>query len=152
MCKSIQNGAIPPTAGLSELNKLISKDRPFEFAREILPLRSQVLIGISAAGWGGVNTHTVIRAPPSDSTRKSESKVSKYQLRSEVLAAPRIRKKCIEATPNADALEFVVSEIKKILGKDIETDMDLRAAGLDSTAFIKLVHNILQAGDGAYLP
>lgn len=73
-----------------KLNSLITATNlPFKFAYQPTRVKSGALIGISAAGWGGVNSHVVVQVPPAKILKTREKKQSKYGLRNEKLAAPR---------------------------------------------------------------
>lgn len=90
MCKSIQAGTIPAMVGTGKLSPLImDANLPVRFAYKPIKVKPGTLIGISAAGWGGVNSHVVIQAPAAEVPRKVDKTRSRYRLRNEILSAPR---------------------------------------------------------------
>lgn len=129
-----------------------------DFAYQPTKIEPEALIGVSAAGWGGVNTHIVVRVPPAKLSKKLSNANPKYILCNETLAAPRkldIERIAIPLLDGFDPhLDFVIREVHKIIDDEhvVDADTDLRAVGLDSAAFVKLSHSIRNLGKGFTLP
>ena len=64
ICKSIQGGTVPAISSLEKLSPMTDPDIPFSFASKPTKLSKDAVVGISAAGWGGVNSHLVLVFPP----------------------------------------------------------------------------------------
>nr|POE79797.1 hybrid pks-nrps synthetase tas1 [Quercus suber] len=91
ICKSIQHGIIPATRGLTKPNSMIDPTLPIHFATEETKLTAGDLIGVSATGWGGVNSHMVL-APPADQLRKTQTRRLPHGFfKRQRLQAPRLR-------------------------------------------------------------
>jgi acyl transferase domain-containing protein len=90
ICKSIQTGTIPAMIRTGKLNSFITDaNLSLNFAYEPTKVQPNALIGVSAAGWGGVNSHVVVQVPPAELIKKMNKKQPKYTLCNETLAAPR---------------------------------------------------------------
>lgn len=117
ICKSIQTGTIPAMVRTGKLNSFITDaNLALDFAYQPTKVQPGALIGISAAGWGGVNSHMVVQVPPAELLKKMGKRQTKYQLCNEVLAAPR--KSGLEGTElaspihNDPAVDLVIREEK----------------------------------------
>ena len=158
ICKSIQNGTIPAMVRTGKLNPIIADaNLALQFAYQPTNVEPEALIGISAAGWGGVNSHMVIQAPPAGMIRRLGGKRSKYNFVNETLAAPRkagYEKLAVSAPVVTDpSLELVIQAVQELLGSgiNIEAGTDLRALGFDSAAFVRLSQAIKHALKGCTL-
>lgn len=121
ICKSIQTGIIPAMARTGKLNSIITDaNLALNFAYQPTKVEPDALIGISAAGWGGVNSHVVVQVPPAKLIKKMGNRQSKYSLCNETLAAPR--KSGLEgiaiSLPNGvdPALDLLIPEVNNIVG------------------------------------
>ncbi|KAH6654887.1 amino acid adenylation domain protein [Truncatella angustata] len=159
ICKSIQNGTIPAMVKTGKLNPfIIDASLGLNFAYQPTVVKTEALIGISAAGWGGVNSHMIIQAPPVKLIKKLEHKNSKYALFNETLAAPRKAGLEVFAVPSPiavdSALDLIIRELQKVIenGHMVKADTDLRSHGLDSVAFVRLSHSIRSIAKGVSLP
>lgn len=120
ICKSIQAGTIPGMVRTGKLNPFITDAHlALNFAYQPTKVEQGALIGISAAGWGGVNSHVVVQVPPTKLLRKTGKKQPKYHLRNETLSAPRKSGPggTVRASTNGvdHNLDLVISELGKPL-------------------------------------
>lgn len=139
ICKSIQAGTIPAMARTGKLHSFITDaNLPVNFAYQPTKVKSGALISISAAGWGGVNSHVVVQVPPAKLLKKMGKKQSKYHLCNKTLAAPRKSGLGVAAshlTNGVDpTLDLMIPEINNVLSNaDInETRIHLEDAPRDS--------------------
>lgn len=146
ICKSIQHGKIPAMARSGKPSSLIDPDLPLQFAYQSTKVRQDALIGISAAGWGGVNSHIVLKVPPSEYLRKPTVKFPSFVFKEETLAAPRLNsvRAANSSAKHRTEVDMVMEQVALILpgARSIGPDTDLRAAGLDSISFVRLSRNI----------
>ena len=107
MCKSIQHGVVPPTASLQMLNPLIDQDLPFQFAFNATKLTGDALVAISAAAWGGVNSHVVLKLPPKELLKSVDARQKRYFTHVSLAAPPSGEKlgtaASVDNTTNASA-------------------------------------------------
>lgn len=147
ICKSIQAGTIPAMARTGKLNSFITDaNLPVNFAYQPIKVKSGALIGISAAGWGGVNSHVVVQVPPVKLLKKVGKKQSKYHLYNETLAAPRKSGLIVNegALPNGvgPPLDLDILELNNYLGNggvnELRTDLEdaLHNSELVGTTFL----------------
>lgn len=135
ICKSIQAGTIPAMARTGKLNSFITDaNLSVNFAYQPTKVKSGALIGISAAGWGGVNSHVVVQVPTAKLLKKMGKKQSKYHLCNKTLAAPRKSGLGVTDRPSPNGfgptLDLVVPAFKNSLdnGDVNETRTDLEDA------------------------
>jgi hypothetical protein len=137
---------------------IIDANLGIDFAYQPTKIEPEALIGISAAGWGGVNSHIVVRAPAAKLIKKLGNKNSKYALCNETLAAPRksgLKSTAIPLANGVDsALNLVVREVHKIINDRhvVDAETDLRVVGIDSAAFVRLANSIRNLEKGFTLP
>lgn len=142
MCKSIQGGVVPATAGLEKLSPMIDPDIPFKFAFQPTKLSKDSVIGISAAGWGGVNSHIVLVSPPGNRLKRLQPQSGHGRFQRQLLRAPR-RKVGQQAEEAIKTLATCIALCAtNLLQKNVSTNTDLRAVGLDSLAYTRLVRRI----------
>lgn len=146
ICKSIQAGTIPAMVRTGKLNSFITDaDLPLNFAYQPTKVKSGALIGISAAGWGGVNSHVIVRVPPAELLKKMGKKQSKYHMCNKTLAAPRKSGLGVtdSGSPNSvgTTLDLVIPELNNTFGNgdinETRTDLEdaLHNSELAGTAF-----------------
>ncbi|KAF4631120.1 hypothetical protein G7Y89_g7005 [Cudoniella acicularis] len=144
LCKSIQNATIPPTGGLSSLNPIIDPDIPFDFALKPTKLSHNAVLAVSSAGWGGVNSHVVLKSPPQSIARSTDHQPTKQVFNRETLQAPR-RNKSSTFESTSHIVKSITLVASTILGVQVHGDTDLRLAGLDSQQFLRLAQTVRQA-------
>ncbi|KAL9108477.1 MAG: hypothetical protein Q9187_008286 [Circinaria calcarea] len=142
ICKSLQNGVVPAIASLDKLNPLIDNSLPFKFAFQEIKLGKSPVIAISAAGWGGVNSHIVLTGPPSELLKRLNPQRVYRTFDRETLKAPRYTADSPDPDQKAKILVTTLICARDILGQDIGLDTDLRKVGMSSTAYIELIGRI----------
>ena len=142
ICKSLQNGVVPAIASLDKLNPLIDSSLPFEFAFQETKLGKSPVVAISAAGWGGVNSHIVLTGPPSGLLKRLNPRRVSRTFDRETLKAPRYTPVPPDPDQKAKILATMLICARDILGQDIDLDTDLRRAGMSSTVYIELIGRI----------
>lgn len=121
---------------------MIDPDIPFDFAFQSIKLRKDAVIGISATGWGGVNSHTILVSPPEGRLKSLTSHTGHNRFNRQLLKAPR-RSVVQHFEESIETLAaFIAICASNILQKDVNTDTELRAEGLDSLKYIRLVARI----------
>ncbi|KAJ6563927.1 hypothetical protein B0H19DRAFT_73896 [Mycena capillaripes] len=88
LCKSLQHGVIPPIRNLEKRSPLLA-DVPFNFAMEPVRIACGDILAVSCAGWGGVNSHVVLGAPPEGYARALDLKRQRKERKVQLLRAPR---------------------------------------------------------------
>ena len=141
MCKSIQNGVIPAMPSFERLNPMINADLPITIAAHEVPLAANAIVSVSSTGLDGVNAHCVLRAPPSHAQRVPNAMHRLSRRPSSTFAS--------ETLENARKITHCASDI---LGTEIQEDMSLRAAGLDSQGQVLLMHRLAKVIPSAVLP
>ncbi|KAK2590902.1 hypothetical protein QQS21_011414 [Conoideocrella luteorostrata] len=93
VCKAMQHGVMPAIRGLDNLNPAIDSTLPIDFARRPIALRRDSMLAVSAAGWGGVNTHVLLEFPD-ELLQKTSTKLVGGLFKRQLLAAPRLETSC----------------------------------------------------------
>ena len=68
---------------------MIDSDIPFKFAYQATKLSKDAVIGISAAGWGGVNSHIVLASPYKRRLKRLNPRPTHGRFERQLLQAPR---------------------------------------------------------------
>lgn len=137
------------------VSPVIRPDLPLHFAYKPTKLRPDSLIGISAAGWGGVNSHVVIKVPPTELSRTPGAPRSKRAFKLETLAAPRLVSDEImdDYVQVNRGEELIIQKLSEMFnGIEIGPHTDLRAAGVDSSMFVRLAHLLRNSEEHLFLP
>ena len=92
LCKSIQGGVIPATKGLDTPNPMINPGLPIDLAMQKTPLVESDILAVSAAGWGGVNSHIVLAFPEERLHKKTTTFVPADIFMRQRLEAPRLQR------------------------------------------------------------
>lgn len=148
----MQHGVVPATGALVTPNSIIDQKLPFRFALQPTVLDKGDLVAISAAGWGGVNSHIVLQYPPDGALRPTDARPTRRQLQRITLKGPRRGEANPLDSSDKETLAAIVFCASNILGGDIRSDTDLRAAGMDSKAFVLLVGSIRERLGGSPVP
>ncbi|KAF5139466.1 Hybrid PKS-NRPS synthetase TAS1 [Metarhizium anisopliae] len=140
LCKSIQAGTVPPMKGLSEPNPMIDRNLPIRFATEPTVLEDGDILAVSAAGWGGINSHLLLSFPDPSHRKEKTNHVASMTWRRKTLAAPRLSQP--GSTGRSDCKEVMIESFirhaSNILGCDVASDTRLKEHGLDSLKYIAL--------------
>ena len=138
MCKSTKGGTLPAIPSLEKLSPMIDPDIPFSFA-STTKLRKDAVVGISAAGWGGVNSHLVLVSPSETRLKISRPGSRRSRFNRQLLQTPRssVIHQTVKSTETIAALGA-----SNILQTDVNIETDLRAVGLDSLSYTRLVGRI----------
>ncbi|BDD57852.1 hypothetical protein MPDQ_001039 [Monascus purpureus] len=94
MCKSIEHGVVPAIASLQTLNPVINDTKlQFEFATSSFKLSPKTVVAVSAAGWGGVNSHIILATPAPEILRSivTRERLKPRKFNRETLSAPRMK-------------------------------------------------------------
>lgn len=92
LCKSMQDGIIPPTKGLDTPNPIINPGLPIDLAMQKTPLVKSDILAVSAAGWGGVNSHIVLAFPEERLHKKTTTFMPAEIFTRQRLEAPRLQR------------------------------------------------------------
>ena len=92
LCKSIQGGVIPATRGLDTPNPMINPGLPIDLAMQKTPLVESDILAVSAAGWGGVNSHIVLAFPEERLHKKTTTFMPADIFTRQRLEAPRLQR------------------------------------------------------------
>lgn len=90
VCKSMQRGVIPAIKGLETPSDMIDPALPVRLAREETRLERSDVLGVSASGWGGVNSHTILGFPDEHLQKRETRRLPEGTFKRVTLAAPRI--------------------------------------------------------------
>ena len=107
-----------------------------------------MVVGISATGWGGVNSHIVLCSPPGGRLKKTTICYGRSRRNAQLLQAPRKGNVTAAGTNGVelsiiDTLAACVALCAlRLLEKDVNTESDLRADGIDSLAYMRLVNRM----------
>ncbi|KAI0397031.1 amino acid adenylation domain protein [Xylariaceae sp. FL0594] len=148
VCKSMQRGVVPATKGLSQPNDMINRSLPLHLAHKETTVQPGDILAVSAAGWGGVNSHAILGFPESRLQKQTTVSVPLDTWSRTKLAAPRIT--TATRTPRPADPSVVASFVQKaseILGCSVEADSDLKANGLDSLKYKALCRAVAKELD-----
>ncbi|KAK7033817.1 hypothetical protein R3P38DRAFT_2519696 [Favolaschia claudopus] len=146
LCKSIQNGVVPPLQSFDVVNPFINTSLPVKIASESVPITAGDVLSVSSTGLGGVNAHCVLSFPPRDHAR---SEVVRSTARSFALPTQ-------PETPGAPSsnvtLQAIINQASSILSMPVAADTCLKDAGLDSKGQMMLMRRIQDAIPGCQIP
>ena len=89
VCKSMQKGVIPAIKGLETPNEMINTRLPVKLAMQETRLSRSDVLGVSASGWGGVNSHTILGFPDEHLQKMETIFLPEGTFNRTTLAAPR---------------------------------------------------------------
>ncbi|KAG8418963.1 putative Hybrid PKS-NRPS biosynthetic cluster [Metarhizium acridum] len=140
LCKSIQAGTVPPMKGLSEPNPMIDRNLPLRFATEPTVLEHGDILAVSAAGWGGINSHLLLAFPDPSHRKEKTNHVASMTWRRKTLAAPRLSQPRSAGRSDREEMmiESFIRHASNILGCSVESHTRLKEHGLDSIKYIAL--------------
>jgi hypothetical protein len=141
MCKSMQHGVIPPVQSFERVNPIINPDLPINIAKTETRLTDDAVLSVSSIGLGGINAHCVMRFPPPDSRKRLEDAHDLLPARAVTTLPPPARRQ-VNAKSDVDIPKFVALCASHILGVEVEENMDLRFAGLDSNGQVRLMRKV----------
>ncbi|KAB2573376.1 Hybrid PKS-NRPS synthetase TAS1 [Lasiodiplodia theobromae] len=143
LCKSMQRGIIPATAGLEKPNQMIDPSLPIRFAVEQTPLRENDVVSISAAGWGGVNSHVVLTPAPARLLKTSSLRPQADKYQRQQLRAPRIKTERANDDALVRATAAIISRCaSEIFERDVGPHENLYEVGLDSKTYVSLTGSV----------
>ncbi|KAI7763057.1 hypothetical protein LZL87_011200 [Fusarium oxysporum] len=93
LCKSMQGGVVPRTRGFEIPNETISPDLPIDLASKPTNVGPGDILVVSATGWGGVNSHTVLAFPDEHLHKRTTRRVPAGRFNRRTFAAPRLSTK-----------------------------------------------------------
>lgn len=85
----MQGGVVPRTRGFEIPNETISPDLPIDLASKPTDVRPGDILVVSATGWGGVNSHTVLGFPDEHLHKRATRRVPAGRFNRKTFAAPR---------------------------------------------------------------
>lgn len=88
----MQDGVIPATKGLDPPNPIINPGLPSDLAMQETPLVKSDILAVSAAGWGGVNSHIVLAFPEERLHKKTTTFMPAEIFTRQRLEAPRLQR------------------------------------------------------------
>lgn len=138
ICKSMQAGAIPATAGLEKPNSMIDPLLPIRFAVDQTCLGEEDVVSISATGWGGINSHVVLTRALSPLLKAASIRPQTNRYNRKRLCAPRINP---TGNSNYAALVRTTAAVitrcaSDIFERDVSPSTNLRHLGLDSKTYV----------------
>ncbi|KAM4066491.1 AMP-binding enzyme [Hirsutella rhossiliensis] len=142
LCKSMQAGVVPATKGLEQANPMINPDLPVVLASKQTRLDPDDILAVSAAGWGGVNSHVVLGFPDQRLRKETTTLVPETTFKRKALRAPRLRSSKLggKRETSASLASLVFSKCASdVLGIRVDSDTDLKQNGLDSKSYTALV-------------
>ncbi|KAH8706253.1 hypothetical protein BGZ61DRAFT_493214 [Ilyonectria robusta] len=140
LCKSMQAGVVPATMGLEQPNQMINPDLPIILATKQTKLEPDDILAVSAAGWGGVNSHIVLGFPDQHLLKKSTTLVSESMFNRRSLRAPRLRPMSNEEQRESSLAVLVFTKCaSEVLGVEAMSDTDLKMHGLDSKSYLEFM-------------
>lgn len=139
----MQRGIIPATAGLEKPNQMIDLSLPIRFAVEQTPLRENDVVSISAAGWGGVNSHVVLTPAPARLLKTSSLRPQADKYQRQQLCAPRIKPERANDEALVRATAAIITRCASdIFERDVGLNENLYEVGLDSKTYVSLTGSV----------
>lgn len=142
----MQNGTIPATKGLETRNQMINPQLPITLASQKTKLSQHDILAVSAAGWGGVNTHVVLGFPDNRLRKQSTILVSDTRFNRRTFRAPRLNEPSASVSDTSTPSELTVSAFSQcastVLGVQVDDNTDLKQLGLDSKSYTALVGTV----------
>lgn len=136
----MQAGVVPATMGLEQPNQMINPDLPVILATKQTKLEPDDVLAVSAAGWGGVDSHVVLGFPDQHLLKKSTTLVSESTFNRKSLKAPRLRSMPNEEQRESSLAVLVFTKCaSEVLGVKAMSDTDLKMHGLDSKSYLELI-------------
>lgn len=136
-------GIVPATAGLATISRMIEPSKVFRLAFESTPVTHADVLAVSAAGWGGVNSHVVLTGLPENMRKVQSNGRLPPGYKSAALKAPRTA-----MDPKSMLLHTVITVMTQCasdaLGVAIDKDTDLQGAGFDSRIFVEVTNLVAQ--------
>lgn len=134
----MQHGVIPATKGIEKPNQMINPALPIDLAVNQTKLRPSDILAVSAAGWGGVNSHVVLGFPDEQLRKKQTVYIPEKLFCRRILAAPRLDTSATPISPSAEAISVFVRCATDALGVEVRADSNLKQYGLDSRTYTVL--------------
>lgn len=137
----MQAGVVPATKGLEQPNQMINPDLPITLAKEQTRLEPEDILAVSAAGWGGVDSHVVLGFPGQHLLKRTTTLIPETTFKRKSLKAPRLRPSAAaeeQEGPSLTALVFA-NCASDVFGVEVHADTDLKRRGLDSKSYTTLV-------------
>ncbi|KYK57278.1 amino acid adenylation domain protein [Drechmeria coniospora] len=140
LCKSMQAGVVPATKGLEQMNPMINPDLDLVLATQQTKLSPDDILAVSAAGWGGVDSHIVLGFPGQHMLKRTTRLISATTFRRKTLKAPRLSRQTPSSTENSTSVASLVFSrcASDILGVEVGADTDLKRHGLDSKSYVAI--------------
>lgn len=89
-------------------------------------IAANALFGVSSAGWGGINSHTILGLPPLGNCRRKDLIRSRKQRNLKQLSAPRFCSPVSNKTSQVDKPQLIallVSQIRRGVSVDVNTPL-----------------------------
>ena len=147
----MQAGVVPATKGLDQVNQMINPDLPITLAKEQTRLELEDILAVSAAGWGGVDSHIVLGSPDQHLLKRTTTLIPATTFKRKSLKAPRLRSFTAAEKQKVPSLATGVFAncASDMFGVEIDADTDLKQHGLDSKSFTTLVGSAAEKLSGA---
>ncbi|KJZ80421.1 hypothetical protein HIM_00271 [Hirsutella minnesotensis 3608] len=142
LCKSMQAGVVPATMGLEQPNQMIDPHLPLVLAKQKTRLESDDLLAVSAAGWGGVDSHIVLGYPDQRLRKQTTILIPETTFSRKTLKAPRLGKQIgeIETATGSSLTSLVFSKCAaEVLGFPVDANTNLKSCGMDSKSYTAIV-------------
>lgn len=135
----MQRGVVPATKGLEKPNQMINPALSIDLAFQRTQLKPGDLLAVSAAGWGGVNSHVVLAFPDECLRKKKTVYIPEGTFSRRTLASPRLKASTPAPKASDETVSVFVQCATEALGVEIGSEDNLKQYGLDSRTYIVLV-------------